>query len=544
MVVSLLALGVAIGALPRPSTTVDAVTTWQANHTLLLSNTSPTQNIYSDPVTFNQLQLFAVTGEVPKRAAQKLGFAGEPAALAAQVTVQVDQSTGAVRIGTRQGTADEAVLVADTFAEELTSYLSERQDNLRSLRLAAALEQVEALEREITPLQQQVASNPDDAILRSRLDALSREYSVAYESYRQLQQDQGQLQLTTLERAQAIAITDRGLSAPRSRTSRGLLGGVVGGAAGVGAALLLARADRRVRTRSQAEAIVGVRSHVSIPASKDRANELVVRPGRHDPLSDAYRTLRSVVAFVEAGAAKAEGRVPVVLVVSGSSGDGKTSITANLAAAFVESGTRTVAVNTDFRRPALTQRLIGRKAEAMGFAADELSTIPLSIALARTQYEGLVVLDLAGNRASPGELARVTAARLPEFVTLSAGMIVVDTSPVGVTAEVLELVPSADVIVMAVRVDHTMVDAVQRTVDTIRGLSHAPLLLAMVGEKAERIGYYEYAGWLDHGLADLQAAHADKQPDANGRRRPERRLGRRSSTSPDNPAAQPEHQSG
>jgi Mrp family chromosome partitioning ATPase len=497
VVVALALLGVAVGALPAPKSAVSATTNWTASHTLLLSTTSSTQTIYSDPVAFNQLQLFAVTGEVPKRAAAKLGFGGEPAALAAQVQVQVDQQTGALRISTTQSTAERAVLVADTFADELVSYLSERQDSLRAQRLTSTLAEVDSLETELKTLESQVAAAPNDAILSSRLDALSREYSVLYEQYRGLQQDQGQLQLTTLERAQAIAVTDRGLSAPRSRSSRGALGGLVGLALGIGAALLLARTDRRIRSHAQAEAIVGLRSQVAIPATKERVDGVVVRPERHEPLSDSYRTLRSVVGFVENGEAQAAGRVPVVLVVSGSSGDGKTAVASNLAAAFVESGTRAVAVNTDFRRPALSERILGKKVDAMAFSPEELATIPIKLLLTRSPINGLVVFDLSSNQGSPGELARVTAARVPEFASVAAEVVVVDTSPVGVTAEVLELVPLADVIVMIVRLDHTYIDAAQRTVDTVRALSKAHLLLVVVGEKVDRADYYEYAGQLD-----------------------------------------------
>jgi Mrp family chromosome partitioning ATPase len=498
---ALAVLGTVVAALPSPKKSTDVtVTSWNAAHTLLLSSTSATETIYSDPVTFNQLQLFATTGEVPKRVADALGFDGVPAVLAGQVSVAVDQSTGAVRISTRQPTKERAVQVADEFADQLTSYLSERQDNLKRLRIAASLEQVDSLETEIKDLEGQLADNADDAVLSAQLDALSRQYSAAFEQYRLLQVDQGQLQLTTLERAQAVAVVSGGgggLSAPQSRLSRGVLGGLVGGAAGLGVVLLLARTDRRIRSRVQAESIVGVRSQVVIPATVERQHGIVVVPERHEPLSDSYRTLRSVVGFVESGAAKAQGRVPVILVVSGASGDAKTSVVSNLAAAFVETGMPTVAVNTDFRRPALSLRMLGHKVAELGLDAHELATTPIRKLLTRSPIEGLVVFDLAGAKASPGELARVTAARIPELFQVGASAVVIDTSPVGVTAEVLELMPMADVIVLVVRIDHSSIDSVTRVSETVRALTKAPVLLVVVGEKVDRASYYEYTGDLD-----------------------------------------------
>ncbi|CAB4895870.1 unannotated protein [freshwater metagenome] len=259
---------------------------------------------------------------------------------------------------------------------------------------------------------------------------------------------------------------------------------------------MLARSDSRIRTRAQAEAIFGLRSQVAIPDTKERHHGVVVVPERHEPLSDAYRTLRSVVGFVEGGAAHAQGRVPTILIVSAASGDGKTSVASNLAAAFVETGQRTVAVNTDFRRPALSARILDADPARPGFSVEDLLTLSIRDLLTPTAIDGLVVFDLQGLRASPGDLARITAARIPELASVGASTVVVDTSPVSATAEVLELVPLADVIVLVVRVNHTFIDAAHRTIDTIRALTAAHLLLVVVGEKRQRTDYYEYAARL------------------------------------------------
>ncbi|CAB4862675.1 unannotated protein [freshwater metagenome] len=495
-------LGVLAGAVPAPAkpanSAVETSTTWTASHTLLISSSSSTQSVNSDPVAINQLQLFAITGEVPKRVAKSIGYDGAPAALAAQVTVAVDQNTGALRITTKQSTAELSVQVADAFADELTKYIAERQDSLQFDRLAASRERLDSLKTDIEKLEPVAAANPNDKVTAAQLDALSRQYSVAFEQLSQLQVDRGQLQLTTLERAQAIAVEGQGgvsgISAPTSRTSRGILLGGVGGMVGFGVVLLLAKLDRRIRTRTQAETIFGLRSQVAIPiTSKEAAAGMVVVPGRHDVLSDAYRTLRSVVGFVEGGAARAAGRAPVVLVISSGSGDGKTSVSTNLAAAFVETGMRTVAVNTDFRRPSLTERILGRKSRRLGFSFEDLANMPVAVMLSASNVTDLAIFDLAGIDASPGDLARETARLLPELSAL-ASAVVIDSSPVGATAEVLELVPHADVIVIVTRLNHSTIESATRCIEIVRALSNAHLVLTVVGEAAERSGYYEYAG--------------------------------------------------
>lgn len=498
IVVLLTAIGVLVGALPNPSTTADAPTqniTYKANHTLLVSTPSGSDFVQNQTV-FNQLELFTTVGEVPSRAAQRLGYEGEPAQLASEVVVELNEQAGAIRIGTEQDSSQRAVSIADAFAEELTLYLAERQDTLVELRLAAVGKRLDDLQAQMRELQKKVAADPKDTVAQAELDALSRRYSAAYEQQSALNEDQAQIVLTTLESAQPVKVTTsagRGLTAPRSRFSRGVLGGLLGGLIGVGVAMLLARADRRIRTRAQAEQIFGLRSNVTIPvAPADQVRGIVVGPTRHDGLSDSYRTLRSVLGFVEGGAAKEEGRAPIVLVVSASPGDGKTSVTANLAAAFVETGSRTIAVNTDFRRPTLSTRILGQKPQPMGFTAAELNSLPPRFLLNRTPVPGLALMDLAGvPGGTHGGLARTTAQFLPRLAKL-ADAIVVDSSPIGATAEVLELVPLADVIVVVTRLGNTSIHTAERTIEILRSLTNAEMLLAVVGDASEKGSYYYY----------------------------------------------------
>jgi Mrp family chromosome partitioning ATPase/capsular polysaccharide biosynthesis protein len=496
--------GAVIGGLPAPDSAADSVTRYTASHTILVSSTSENGSIFTDPQAFNQLQLFATTGEVPKRAAESIDYSGAPAALASTVDVVADQQTGALRITTTQDGADEAVEVADAFGDELSSYLGERQDELRQDRLSSTLKRLQDLEAQIAEVEGQVLippANPDDPeslptedpIARAQLDGLSRQYSVVFEEYNSLQADQGQLVLTTLERAQPVPVTEEGLTAPRSRIGRGVLGALAGFAIGVGLALLLGRADRKIRSVEQAEELLGLPANTTIPLVRHHdSTVLAVTPGRHDPLSDSYRTLRSMLVFLDNENDELRTRASITLVVSPGPGDGKTSVSANLVAAMAESGGRTVAINTDFRRPTLSARLGVIDPEPAGFDLHEIESAPLELVLSPASDPGLAVLDLSGMRGNtPGDLARVTAKILPRVAQI-ADTIVVDTSPVGATAEVLEFVPQADNIVMVVRLDHTTASTARRSIETVRTLSKGNLLLVLVGADSAGDSYYYY----------------------------------------------------
>jgi polysaccharide biosynthesis transport protein len=483
-------VGAVFGALPQPAKVEEQVRTFSATHTMLLNDDLAIQG-GGFAVSPNQVPLFIGTGEVPNRVADAIDFDGNAASLAGQVTSAFDFGTGALTISTTQGSGQRAELIANAFAQELNSYLAERQDAIYVDRQAAASQRLAELESALNRVTGELARSPESPTLAAQQSAISRQYSVAFEQSEKLATNPPVLGFTTLQRAEAVEITERGLSAPTSRSSRAILGALVGAAIGVGIVLLLGLIDRRLRSREQAESVLDMRARVLIPKARGNDRDrMVVNTGRHDPLSDSYRTVRNVVGFVLGTSDPAKG-ARVTLIVSPGPGDGKTSLAANLAAAMAESGERTILVNTDFRRPRLASTLGGAAAEPQPFALDDLDRLDVTTLLRRTDRTNLQLFDLSTIEASTGELVRATIDKLADLSEL-ADSIVIDTSPVGATAEVLEVVPYADVIAVVARVGRTHISASQRTIAILRDLSTAPMILVLNGMKTDRDGYYEY----------------------------------------------------
>lgn len=483
------AVGALLGALPSPKAVDDEslATTFQATHTLLLNDPSAVSG--TSFISPNQVTLLATVGEVPERVQALVDYPGNAAELASTVQVAFDQNSGALTFTTTQPTGEQAVLIADGFADETSSYLAERQDQVYEDRLAASRERVDRLKIELDSLSDRLVASPDDQALIAETDAVRNQYTVALEQNRSLSESPTVLSFTTIDRAEAVAITaNGGLGAPRSRTTRGLLGAMVGGALGVGVAIALARLDRRIRTREQAEDVTGLRARVIIPKAKDEKHALaVVSSGRHDSLSDAYRTLRNVVGFVH-GSLPPVNRARITLIVSAGPGEGKTAVSSNLAATFAETGQRTVAVNSDFRRPQLATRLTDNPWDPTPYILEDLAWVEPAQLLRATRFQNLSMLDLGG-LGTPDELARVTASLLPRLAE-DFDAIVVDTSPVAATAEVFELVPIADVIILVVRTGRTEMETARRTIAILKDLTTAPVLLVITGMKQERPEYY------------------------------------------------------
>lgn len=522
IVVGMTALGAALGALPSPAKVEanSAIAAWNATNTMLATQVarpaSPGGDSASEGIAAAQYTLFATVGEVPSRVAANIGWTGSPAELASTVEVFFDADTGALVFRTSQSTPELAVSIADGFATETAAYLAERQVQWNETLLQQWAKRVDELKAELDEKQAAIAGDETDSAGLAELAAVQGQYQLAFEQKTKLSAATSSELLTPLQSAQAVAVVAGGLSAPNSRSVRGLLGALVGATLGLGSAVVLGRIDRRLRSREQVEEVTGLRVRVELPFIRDDARlARVLDSLQHDPLADGYRTVRNVVGFVH-GSLPVVDRARVTLVVSPGPGEGKTSLTANLAASFAEIGMNTVAVNTDFRRPKLSERLCGAELAPLPWELEDLGWIPPGRVLRPTLIPNLSVFDL-GVIGPAGELARRTAAMIPQLAR-EADSIVIDSSPVSATAEVLELVPLADVVVVLVRLGETSISAAESTLAILRDLTTAPLLLVAVGGRAVNRGYGDAYQQVSGAQRSLGAAvqQSDQVPATSG----------------------------
>lgn len=485
--------GAAVGAIPEPTSTADTTVSYRAVYAMVLDPGDNPSGVFGGGIV-TQLEVFTRLGEVPRRVAVRLGRPeSDGGTLAAQVEPLVDQASATMTIATTQVTAEDAENLVNAFGEELATFITQRQDDLRGDRLTRMTERLNTLRATLQELQAALAADPNNAVTAAELNATSNQYSVIAQQYDTVLNDTSMLTLIELSRGDAQVVrSSAGLQAPTSRRSRGLLGFVLGALVGAAVAVVLGRLDRRIRTREHAEAVFGGAASTDIPLVSTRSDRLDVMPERHDQLSDAYRTLRSVVAFSQAALDDDKPGTRITLVVSACAGDGKTSVAANLSAAFAETGRRVVVVNGDFRRPTIAKRLLDHPPATLPYALEDLTSTPVLNLMQRTSTQNVALLDLSSVKASPGNLARATSRLMPEVLTMSDAVII-DSSPVGLTAEVLDLLPLADTVVVVVRLGHTLAATAQRTMEMLRSLSSANMHLALLAEAVGQQPYYEYS---------------------------------------------------
>ena len=72
-----------------------------------------------------RIALYLTTGEIPKRAAAKVGFTDNPALLAAGLTVTPDIAAQALTVSAKASDGDRAAAVANAFATETVTFFKE-----------------------------------------------------------------------------------------------------------------------------------------------------------------------------------------------------------------------------------------------------------------------------------------------------------------------------------------------------------------------------------------------------------------------------------
>lgn len=152
-----------------------------------------------------------------------------------------------------------------------------------------------------------------------------------------------------------------------SETVTSAAGLMIGCSLGIAAAFILSRLDRRAREQGDIEVALGRKVLSSIPSfgfgRSDRRGEgaLIMTPGSKSPRLqrpiEAFRRLRTGVDFLAQ-----DESLNAFLLSSAFPSEGKSTVSANLAMAFAQSGQRTVLVSADLRRPSL-ERLFGVEAD-------------------------------------------------------------------------------------------------------------------------------------------------------------------------------------
>jgi receptor protein-tyrosine kinase len=246
-----------------------------------------------------------------------------------RVTISSRGDSDLVSIAARDPDPVQAARIANTWAEE---YIAFR----RAADRAQIVKTINLINRRLARLPPADRGGSEEASLRSRRNELEITASL----------QTGNAEVVERARPGSQPVSPRPVR-------NALLGGFLGLAIGLLAALGVERLDRRIKNPGDLTARLGVPILGSVPRSRSLATEggrpaLDVTPA----VREAFQILRTNMNFFNL-----DRKMDSVLVTSALPGEGKSTIATHLATAFAEAGARTLLLEGDLRRPSLAQRM-------------------------------------------------------------------------------------------------------------------------------------------------------------------------------------------
>lgn len=415
------------------------------------------------------------------------------------VEVTALKDSDIIRISAESSSPDEAAAVADSFAGQFIKY---RQEANRSI-LAATDEKVMTELSQMTPEELKTESA---ATLKQKHEELGILQSMQTGGYELVQQ----------------ASVPKSPISPRPFRNAGfaLVGGLF---LGILAAFLVDYLDRRIKSEEAMEREFGLPVLASVPKasrnwtnrSGQRSNEAIGFPDPQSPFLESFRTLRSSLRFYQLNQ-----KTQTLLITSGLPQEGKTVTVVNLAFSLALSGVRVIVLEADLRRPMLHRYLGLDNGVGVSDVLAGTGTFAQSLQVVRVPDFVSHARDMRG--ASPdwtmqGEFLCMTSGPLPpnpaELLSSSrmgdllaaaadgADYVLIDTPPILLVSDALNLADKTDGVVVAARMRETRIEEA-REVRTILERSDCRVLgLVVNGVSKKRGAYYRgrYEGYFETG---------------------------------------------
>lgn len=180
------------------------------------------------------------------------------------------------------------------------------------------------------------------------------------------------------------------------------------------------------------------------------ASNLVVLQHPKSVMAESFRTLRSNLTFFKKGGDD----IKTILITSSVSIEGKSFCSLNLASVLALSGRKTVLVELDLRKPGLFDDFgLGNERGISNYLAGFVGRDEI---IQPTRYENLDLISAGPVPPNPAELTISEALKkLIQSLKQEYHYMVIDTPPVGIVADALNLTKMADINMFIVRKNHT-----------------------------------------------------------------------------------------
>lgn len=393
------------------------------------------------------------------------------------------------------------------------SLLRSRVVELAASELRSQDAQGQALDSTLARADTRLRGIPEVQVRYARL---RRQVDLDGQLYTLLQTRLKESQISEAMEVANIQVVDPALVPTAPLGGRRPMNIVFGAALGLLLGTLIARvreaSDTRVRSRDELLELTAAPFLAAIPRipalngrrERDGAQRieerLVTRHAPQSPAAEAYRALRTTLAF---STARRETPLKTLVITSAEPQDGKTTTAVNLSITLAEQGRKVVLVAADQRRPVLhkvlhTERSPGLSDVLSGAVAIEtaIHSIPLP-----EHASGTLDFIAAGRPVpNPAELLGSGATReLLGKLADRYDQVIIDTPPLGVVTDAAVVATVADGLVIVARMGSTHREPLRQAVAELESIGARVVgtVLTDVHHAEDRYGYRYTYHYLD-----------------------------------------------
>ena len=188
-------------------------------------------------------------------------------------------------------------------------------------------------------------------------------------------------------------------------------------------------------------------------------NELIVATNPKSSIAEAIKTIRTNLQF-----SSVDDKVKSILVTSSFSGEGKSFVTANLAVAFAQAGTKVLIVDCDLRRGRQHNIFHVENLEGLSNLLIDDVEKKYKHYIKKTRYENIYVLPMGIVPPNPSELlASDKNKQLVEILAKNYDLVIYDGVPVGGLTDSIIMADLVDKVVIVSAYKQTPIELLNNT---------------------------------------------------------------------------------
>lgn len=478
----------------------NAAVPYQATTTLLVGHATSSGSVEANEQLIETYSEMLIGRPVLDATIARLGLKENLDELKTKISVYPVNGTQLIRLNVVDKDTTRAALIANAIAEIFIGNVKTLLQQPYSVRLANMQKQLTGLSAQTEATQAEI-----DALTTGKGQIemeLARQETILADQrseYHALQQDYRQLTLAAADAAEVVSVTEPAQVPEQLADSNGLLYTAIAAIAGamlaLGFAFLFEYMNDTLRETADVNRLLGlaVLGTIGQIAKGDQGTVVTSQP--LSPDSEAFRVLAASLRY-----ASLDHPLHTLMVTSPNTQEGKSIITANLAAALALTELRVLVVDADLRRP--QQHQIFGFEQANGLT-NSLLERTMDGRLKQAGPAGLMVLTSGDAPPNPGEV--MGSARMRELLAelkQQADMVLIDCPPVLPVADATLLAPHVDGVLLVLRANRTRSQAALEAVEILRKVGANLVGVVLNAAPRSKKGYYYYQAETKNGKGD------------------------------------------